>query len=77
MESKFEYENSISKVNYIINNLSTEDYNKIPKNVVDFFNNNASDVFFKSEDIGAKKVMENLDATDLEFLKIIDYYINK
>lgn len=77
MKNKFEYENSISKVNYIINNLSTEDYNKIPKNVVDFFNNNASDVFLKNEVIDNTNVMENLDATDLKFLKIIDYYINK
>lgn len=75
MESKFE--NSISKVNYIINNLSTEDYNKIPQNVINFFDNNSSDIFTQSEVIGVKNVMENLNSTDLKFLKIVDYYINK
>ncbi len=75
MESKFE--NSISKVNYIINNLSTEDYNKIPQNVISFFDNNSSDIFTQSEVIGVKNVMENLNSTDLKFLKIVDYYINK
>lgn len=75
MESKFE--NSISKVNYIINNLSTEDYNKIPQNVINFFDNNSSDIFTQSEVIGVKNVMENLNLIDLKFLKIVDYYINK
>ncbi len=75
MESKFE--NSISKVNYIINNLSTEYYNKIPQNVISFFDNNSSDIFTQSEVIGVKNVMENLNSTDLKFLKIVDYYINK
>ena len=75
MESKFE--NSISKVNYIINNLSTEDYNKIPQNVINFFDNNSSNIFSQNEVIGAKNVMENLNSTDLKFLKIVDYYINK
>lgn len=75
MESKFE--NSISKVNYIINNLSTEDYNKIPQNVINFFDNNSSDIFTQSEVIDVKNVMENLNLIDLKFLKIVDYYINK
>lgn len=75
MESKFE--NSISKVNYIINNLSTEDYNKIPQNIINFFDNNSSNIFSQNEVIGAKNVMENLNSTDLKFLKIVDYYINK
>lgn len=75
MENKFI--NSISKVNYIINSLSVEDYNKIPQSVVNFFVNNSNDIILKNEVMDNKMLMKNLDTMDLKFLKIIDYYINK
>lgn len=73
----FKFEESISKVDYIINKLSFEDYQKIPQNVINFFDNNSNDNFFEAEDLSIKSVMNSLDENDLKFLKIIDYYINK
>ena len=73
-----EYENSqksvyeITKINYVINNLNDEDYERIPKKVVNFFNKGITDEF-KDNNLNALSSMNN---NELKLLKIIDYYIN-
>ena len=71
-----EYEFSITKVNYVINSLPLDARQKIPENVVKFFNNNSNPELL-SQDIKTQDILSSsFDENDFKFLKIIDYYIN-
>ena len=71
------YEYSITKVNYIINRLSQDDKDKLPNNIINFFDVNSNDELLQDDFTKSKNLLEMCDETDKNFLKIIDYYINK
>ena len=72
-----DYTLPITQANCVINSLNDEAKNKIPQNLVNFFNNN-SDMSLLNEDFYNKNMMfENFTDDTLKFLKVIDYYINK
>lgn len=74
MDSSYEF--SITKVNYIINKLPQEAKEKIPQNVINFFNTNANSELLPDNFLESKNIIYNCDETDKKFLKIVDYYIN-
>lgn len=70
------YTFSITQTNLVINSLEEEIKNKIPTNVVNFFDNN-SDMSLINEEFNNKNMMfESFTEETLKFLKVIDYYIN-
>ena len=70
------YTFSITQTNLVINSLEEEIKNKIPTNVVNFFDNN-SDMSLINEEFNNKNMMfESFTEDTLKFLKVIDYYIN-
>ena len=70
------YTFSITQTNLVINSLGEEIKNKIPTNVVNFFDNN-SDMSLINEEFNNKNMMfESFTEDTLKFLKVIDYYIN-
>ena len=72
-----DYTLPITQANCVINSLNDEVKNKIPQNLVNFFNNN-SDMSLLNEDFYNKNMMfENFTDDTLKFLKVIDYYINR
>lgn len=75
MEKDFEY--SITKVNHIINRLSQDDRNKIPENIINFFDVNSNNELLPNDFLKDNNLEKACDNIDKNFLKIIDYYINK
>lgn len=70
-----DYEFSITKVNNIINELSIEEKDKIPQNVINFFSNNSNNQLLENNcDLYNRNL--NFNEMDKKFLKIIDYYLN-
>ncbi len=73
---KNEYESSITKVNFVINNLPFESKEKIPQGVINFFSNYSNPELL-TDDMKSKEILSaSFNQDDLKFLKIIDYYIN-
>ena len=72
-----DYIYSITQANCVINALDNEYKNKIPQNVVNFFNNNSDYSLLNEEFENGKMTFENFTDDTLKFLKVIDYYINK
>lgn len=71
-----EYTYPITQVNCLINSLEEDVRNKIPTNVVNFFNTNA-DMSLINDSFESKSLMfESFTDDTLKFLKVIDYYIN-
>lgn len=68
---------SITKINYIIQKLPEDSFQKVPPKVVNFFETYSDFELLKNEEFSAENIMSNLNENDLNFLKIIDYYINK
>lgn len=72
-----DYTYSITQANCVINSLDVDVKEKIPPNVINFFNSN-SDMSLVNEDFYNKSLMfESFTEDTLKFLKVIDYYINK
>lgn len=72
-----DYEFSITKVNYIINRLPQEEKNKLPENVINFFDVNSNNELLPDNFLKDNNLEKACDNIDKKFLKIIDYYINK
>ncbi len=77
MESNNIYENSITKVNYIINKLPLDSLEKIPECVINFFEEYSNSELLQNSMLKTNNIMNQLNINDLKFLKIVDYYINK
>ncbi len=70
------YTYSITQTGYVINSLSEKVRNKIPNNVIKFFDNN-SDMSLLQNDINDNTIkFDNFTNDTLKFLKVINYYIN-
>ena len=70
------YTYSITQTGYVINSLSEEVRNKIPNNVIRFFDNN-SDMSLLQKDMNDNTIkFDNFTNDTLKFLKVINYYIN-
>ncbi len=75
MDKNFEF--SITKVNYIINKLSQDDRNKLPDNLIKFFDVNSNNELLPNDFLKDNNLEKSCDNTDKNFLKIIDYYLSK
>ena len=72
-----DYEFSITKVNYIISKLPQEDRDKLPEKVIKFFDVNSNNELLPNNFLKDNNLESVCDSVDKNFLKIIDYYINK
>lgn len=70
------YTYSITQTRYIINSLSNDVKNKIPSNVIKFFDNNSDMSLLDNELNGNILKFDNFTNDTLKFLKVINYYIN-
>lgn len=74
MENDYRY--SITQTNCVINSLEEDVKNRIPQNVINFFNNNSDISLINQEYVNKNIMFESFTDDTLKFLKIIDYYIN-
>lgn len=71
-----DYEFSITKVNYIINRLPQDEREKLPSNVMNFFEKNSNEELLSEEFLNTQNIFSLCNENDKKFLKIVDYYIN-
>lgn len=75
LNDKYSY--AITQTNYVIDSLNEDVKNKIPENVLNFFQH-YSDMSLLNEELESKKMLfQSFTEDTLKFLKVIDYYINE